>query len=180
MTRAARARRIAAAAAYGGGGIGMLGVTAYGVMQVEVRMARRWIGQPFPLTGPGGEGEYSAGSAPVSESISEAITLVMLGDSTSVGIGVDAPANTPGVRIAEGLAAISGRPVRLRVGGMSGSESSALPGQVAAVLDDVPFPHVAVIMIGANDVTHRIRPADAVRDLGACLLYTSPSPRDRS
>ncbi len=45
---------------------------------------------------------------------------------------------------------------------MVGSESSGLPSQVE-LLESAP--DLAVIMIGANDVTHRIKPADSVRAL---------------
>ena len=51
MSRASRARRIAAAAAFGGGGIGALGAAAYGVLVTEVKMARKLIGQPFGNAG---------------------------------------------------------------------------------------------------------------------------------
>jgi hypothetical protein len=44
-----------------------------------------------------------------------------------------------------------------------GARSSDLPGQVDAVEDHRP--DVAVIMIGANDVTHRVKPPTAVRHL---------------
>lgn len=44
-----------------------------------------------------------------------------------------------------------------------GAQSDDLPRQVALVLDEAPPPDVAVIMIGANDVTHRMPPAASVR-----------------
>jgi hypothetical protein len=49
MGRARRARKIAATAAYGGGGlaagIGALGAIGYGVLKVEAKVARRIVGQ---------------------------------------------------------------------------------------------------------------------------------------
>ena len=51
MGRARRATRIAATAAYGGGGLaaglGVLGLAGYGLLKVEARMARRIVGRPF-------------------------------------------------------------------------------------------------------------------------------------
>ena len=50
MGRARRARKIAATAAYGGGGlaagIGALGALGYGVLKVEAQIARRIVGSP--------------------------------------------------------------------------------------------------------------------------------------
>jgi lysophospholipase L1-like esterase len=162
MSRATRARRIAATAAFGGGGLGALAGAAYGLIKVEVGLARRWIGQPFGDARPEGDGVYGAGPG-------EPIRFAMLGDSSSVGLGVDDPSQTPGAVMAAGLAAITGRPVRLTTAGIVGAESTDLPGQVADLLADCPAPDVAVIMVGANDVTHRVRPAVAVRALDAAV-----------
>ena len=162
MSRATRARRIAATAAFGGGGLGAIGAAAYGVLAAEARLARRWIGQPFGENGPGGDGVYGSGPG-------EPLVLAMVGDSSSVGLGVDRPEQTPGAVIATGLAAITGRPVRLRIIGVVGAESSHLPAQVDGLLGELPFPDVAVFMVGANDVTHRIKPAEAVRALDAAV-----------
>jgi lysophospholipase L1-like esterase len=157
VSRAGRARRIAAAAAFGGGGLGALGAAAYGVLFTEVRIARRVIGQPFGSHGPGGDGVYGAGpGAP--------IVLAMLGDSTSVGLGTDDPSESPGVVLAQGLAAIAGRPVRLVNAGAVGARSEALDAQSRDLLEETT-PDVAVIMVGANDVTHRTPAREAVRHL---------------
>ena len=64
MGRARRARKIAATAAYGGGGlaagIGALGAIGYGVLKAEARVARRLVGQPFDGS-PDDNGMYGAG-----------------------------------------------------------------------------------------------------------------------
>src|SRR5262249_58732418 len=88
---------------------------------------------------------------------------------SAVGLGVDVPDQAPGAVIAIGLAALTGRPVRLTVGAVVGAESSALDEQVDRVLAETASPAAAVIMIGANDVTHRIKPAAAVRALDAAV-----------
>ncbi len=161
MGRARRARRIAATAAYGGGGIaagiGAVGALGYGVLKVEARIARRLVGQSFDGA-PDDNGTYGAGSG-------EAVELVVLGDSSAAGMGADTANQTVGAIIANGVSALTGRPVILTNAAVVGSESSGLELQLANALDRVPRPHVAVIMIGANDVTHRIDKAVAVRHL---------------
>jgi lysophospholipase L1-like esterase len=158
MSRARRARRIAAAAAFGGGGLGVLGAAGFGLLVAEAKLARRMIGQPFGQAGPEVGEIYGAGPG-------EPLELGMLGDSSAAGLGVELPEQTPGVVIANGLAALSGRRVRLHRVAMVGAESSALAEQVERLLAEVGTLDVAVIMIGANDVTHRVRPATAVRAL---------------
>jgi lysophospholipase L1-like esterase len=161
VSRAAQARRIAAAAAFGGGGIGALAGAGYGLLAVEARLARRWIGQPFGEA-PGAGGTYGAGSG-------RPLELAVLGDSSAAGLGVDSGEQTPGAILASGLAAVSRRPVHLTCVAVVGAESGDLDEQVDRVLQHVPAPDVAAVMVGANDVTHRVRPADAVRALVAAV-----------
>ncbi|HST81355.1 MAG TPA: SGNH/GDSL hydrolase family protein [Kineosporiaceae bacterium] len=162
MSRASRARRIAAAAAFGGGGIGALGAAAYGVLLTEVRMTRKLIGQPFGNAGPGGEGIYGVG-------LGAPIQLAFIGDSTAVGLGVDHPWQTPGAVLASGLAEIAQRPVQLRIDAKVGGKSDLLDEQAARLLAGDPIPDAVVVMVGANDVTHRSPTAVAVRGLDAAV-----------
>jgi lysophospholipase L1-like esterase len=67
------------------------------------------------------------------------------------------------VLIASALTELAERPVRLVRLAVSGSTSARLAAQVELALAEKP--DVAVIMIGANDVTSRARPADSVRNL---------------
>ena len=46
MSRASRARRMAAAAAYGGGGLGLIVSACWGLLLGEAKLARRWVGPP--------------------------------------------------------------------------------------------------------------------------------------
>ncbi|MGR6914531.1 SGNH/GDSL hydrolase family protein [[Actinomadura] parvosata] len=154
MARAAR--RIATAAALGGGGLTALGATAYGLLIAEGLLARKAIGQPHGLDGPPSDGVYG-------EFPGEPIKMAMLGDSTSVGLGVTDPAKTPAVLLANGLAAVAERPVRLVVAGKSGAPSAELAGQVDVAL--AMEPDVAVIFVGANDIITQTPPAIAVRHL---------------
>ena len=161
MGRARRARKIAATAAYGGGigaaGIGVLGLVGYGVLKVEVQLARRIVGQPFDGA-PDDDALYGAG-------LGKPVQLLLLGDSSAAGMGADTAQQTVGAIIANGVSALSGRPVRLTNVAVIGAESLGLDVQLATALDEVAQPDVAVILIGANDVTHRIDKSVAVRHL---------------
>ncbi len=162
MGRVRTARRIAAAAAFGGGGIAGLGAAGIAVLAAQAKMARRGIGAPYGRQGPQPERRYGSG-------LGTPIELAVLGDSTSVGLGVEDPAHAPGAVIAAGLAALSGRPVQLTVVGVVGSESGHLDGQIDRLVEQVAAPDVAVIMVGANDVTHRLKPAVSVRALDGAV-----------
>src|SRR3954466_6403895 len=162
MSRASSARRIAAAAVYGGGGLAGLGIAGVGGLLAQARGARRAIGQPFGNNGPDGSGLYGHGPG-------EPVELAMLGDSSVVGLGVTDPRHTPGAVLAGGLAALSRRPIRLTVVGVVGAESRDLDEQIDRLFAVTPLPHAAVIMVGANDVTHRLRPSEAVRCLALAV-----------
>ncbi|MEV4803559.1 SGNH/GDSL hydrolase family protein [Nonomuraea sp. NPDC049421] len=155
MARAAR--KIATAAAFGGGGLTALGATAYGLLIAEGLLARKAIGRPHGLDGPPSDGVYGA------DFPGEPIRMAMLGDSTSVGLGMTDPARTPAVLLAGGLAAVADRPVELKVVGKSGAPSAELAEQVDAALP--MSPDLAVIFVGANDIITQTPPATAVRHL---------------
>ena len=156
MTRARVARKIAMAAAYGGGGLGVLSAGAFGLIRAEAALARRAIGEPTG-TPPDADGLYGV------HHDAEPLRMVILGDSSACGLGVDHPHQTPGAMLAAGLAECADRPVQLTGVGVVGARSSDLSGQVEQIADRRP--ELAVIMIGANDVTHRVRPPAAVRHL---------------
>lgn len=74
--------------------------------------------------------------------------------------------HTPGALLASGLAAVSERPVDLRNVAQPGARSDDLERQVSLLLADPSrVPDVCVIMIGANDVTHRMPATQSVRCL---------------
>lgn len=155
MSRAARARRIAARAAYGGGGaVGVAGGTV-AVLKGQAMLARRRVGlptaEPFAVDGRYGRRR----GAP--------IRLVFLGDSGGAGLGADAPSDTPAVVVAEGLAAVSRRPVDLTNLAVVGAQTGDVHVQVERAL--ALAPHVAVVVVGANDVTHAVAPRTSVRHL---------------
>lgn len=171
MSRARVARRIAAGAAYGGGGIGLLGAAAVGVVLAEVQLAKRSVGNSGEHTGPPrADGRYGWGYADRPD-CAEPLRFAMLGDSTAAGQGVHRARQTPGALLAAGLAAVAERPVELRNVALPGAQSDDLDRQVASILSDVSswVPDVCVVMIGANDVTHRMPATRSVRHLSAAV-----------
>jgi len=146
-------------------GAGVAGATTAGVaaglfalLKGEALAARRRVEQHTPVDDPPtGNGIWGEGSG-------EPIVLAIMGDSSAVGLGVDDVTETPGVLVAAGLSRLARRPVRLVRVAISGAESRHLDEQASDVLPEKP--DVAVIMIGANDVTARTRPQVACRYLG--------------
>ena len=161
MTRARIARRLAAGAAVSGGGLGLLGAALYALLAEEARAARRKVeARTAKDDPPSGDGIYGRGRG-------EPIVLAVLGDSSAVGLGVERAAETPGVLIAAALTEVAERPVRLVRLAVSGAESAHLDEQVERALPE--HPDVAVIMVGANDVTTRTKPAVSVRHLAQAV-----------
>ncbi len=152
-----RRRRIARYGAVGSGSVGLLGVFGWTLLWGEAKLARRAI--PILAGAPYADGVFGAGDGPLTR-------LAMLGDSSGCGVGADSPAETPGAILAATLAgdlAAVGRGVLLEVAAVSGARSADLSAQVTRVL--LQPPHVAVISIGANDVTHWVPPATAAAEL---------------
>jgi lysophospholipase L1-like esterase len=157
VTRASRARRLATGAVYGGGGVGLAGAALVTLLRTEARAARRTVqSHRTQADPPTGNGVYGRGPG-------TPLVMVMLGDSSAVGLGVETAAHTPGVLVASALAELAERPVRLAKFAVSGATSSRLGAQVGPALAE--HPDVAVVMIGANDVTSRARPATSVQQL---------------
>lgn len=157
---AGRAAVGTAASAAAGAALAGLG---YGLIQVEGRIARRIVGNPFDGA-PDDDGTY--GAAP-----GEPVELIVLGDSTAAGMGADNRYQTVGAILATGLAAIMGRSVRLTNEAVVGAESADLSAQLSRVLARVDQPDVAVILVGGNDVTHRIDRATSVQHLERTVRY---------
>jgi lysophospholipase L1-like esterase len=158
VTRASIARRLATGAVVSGGGAGLIGAAFYALIQEEARSARRKVeARTAKDDPPSGDGVYGRGRG-------KPIVLAVLGDSSAVGLGVERASETPGVLIAAALSEIAERPIRLVRLAVSGAESVHLDEQVGRALQERP--DVALIMIGANDVTTRTKPSVSVRHLG--------------
>ncbi|MGN6723750.1 MAG: SGNH/GDSL hydrolase family protein, partial [Marmoricola sp.] len=96
------------------------------------------------------------------------IELLILGDSIAAGLGAEFPRETLGARLSRKLAKELHRSVRLRTAAIVGAESNRLPDQLAS-LPTRYRADVAVIVIGGNDVTHRIPVSESVRYLEDCV-----------
>src|SRR6476660_7826515 len=159
MGRVDRARRIATAAAYGGGGGVVLGAGVVGLLLGQAELARRTI-PPAEGDPPRCDGRYGSGDGPP-------VTLAVIGDSSAAGYGTSQPGETTGALIAQGLAEQLHRPVDLHCLAVVGARSPQLGPQVEAAL--AVRPDAVVILIGGNDVTHRTRIPHAVAHLLAAV-----------
>src|SRR3954452_25563843 len=166
MSKASVARRIASSAAYGGTGVVGVGLGTYVLLRVEASIARHRVGSttevPFVV-----DGMYGRSGRLASPASAPPIRMLMLGDSGAAGLGAADPADTPAVVVATGLGGVASRPVELRNIAVVGAMSSELDGQLDRLAEAAPdwMPDVAVVMIGANDVTHQVLPAASVRHL---------------
>jgi lysophospholipase L1-like esterase len=157
VTRTATARRLATATVYGGGSVALGGVALAALLREEARAARRKVeARTSKDDPPSGDGIYGRGRG-------KPLVFAVLGDSSAVGLGVERAAETPGVLIAAALTELAERPVRLVRLAVTGAESRELDEQVDRALTE--HPDVALIMIGANDVTTLTKPAVSVRHL---------------
>ncbi|WP_322411838.1 SGNH/GDSL hydrolase family protein [Microbacterium invictum] len=126
-----------------------VGVGVPRALRRQAAIARRRIGKPL------GEQARDADRVWRRRLEGDPIELVILGDSIAAGLGADRPKETLGARVAKGVGAAARRPVRLRSVAVVGSESSALPAQIERIPSDLR-PDLAVIIVGGNDVTHRV------------------------
>lgn len=157
MGQAGAARKLASAAAYGGGGLSLLGAGLYGVLTAEAKWAKKTIGEMRKEPPPDATGWYGRGRP------GPAVKIALLGDSSAAGYGVERVEETPGALLASGVAERADRRVHLRSFAVVGARSADLEGQVDRALPTRP--DVAVVLIGANDVTHLVSPASSVGHL---------------
>ena len=140
--------------------VGLVGGVAaggHGLLRRQATGARALIGKPL------GE-EALVADRTWKKKYGDRVDLLVLGDSLAAGLGAETARTTLGARLARALARSTRRAVRLRTAAVVGSESSDLPAQ----LDGLPAayrPHVAVVLVGGNDVTHRVPVATSVQHL---------------
>jgi lysophospholipase L1-like esterase len=145
---------VVAAAALGARGF------RYGIRELLHRQAdaaRRMIGKPLGEVALDADKKYK-------KKYGATIDLLVVGDSIAAGLGAEVPKETLGARLATRLAKATGRSVRLKTVAEVGAESSMLAGQLAR-LPAAYRPALAVIVVGGNDVTHRVPVAESVRHL---------------
>ena len=137
------------------------GFVARVVLQRQASAARRAIGVPL------GE-EVHVADKTYKKKYGDPIDLLLLGDSIAAGLGAEKRKRTLGAELASRLAKRTRRSVRLLTAARVGSETSAVPAQLEDLPDDYTA-HVAVVIVGGNDVTHRVRTSESVRHLTQVL-----------
>ena len=125
-------------------------------------MARRRIGKPL------GEIALDADRVWRPKLGGTPVELLMVGDSIAAGLGAERPKDVLGARIAKSVAGFLQRPVRLRTAAQVGAESQDLARQIDR-LPESYRPDVAVVIVGGNDVTHRVPVASAAADLADAI-----------
>ncbi|MET0673315.1 MAG: SGNH/GDSL hydrolase family protein [Microbacterium pygmaeum] len=159
MSSSTRAATIAGTAALA---VTAVALVARTTLTRQAAIARRRIGKPL------GEDAIDADRVWRRAYEGEPLELLIVGDSIAAGLGAERRKDTLGGRLAKGLAARMHRPVRLRTVAVVGAESSTLPAQ----LDTLPGDYradVAVIIVGGNDITHRIPVSVSVRYLDGAI-----------
>ena len=131
------------------------------LLRRQAAVARRLIGKPLGEEALDADKKYK-------KKYGATLDLLLVGDSIAAGLGAELPKETLGARLATRLAKATHRTVRLRTVARVGSESSMLAAQLAT-LPASYRPDVAVIVVGGNDVTHRVPVAESVRHLEAAI-----------
>jgi lysophospholipase L1-like esterase len=154
-----RPRRAAATALIGSGAT----ITGfYGFLIGEAMLARRAIGTSDERP-PSPDGVYG------DDLPGRPIRLLVIGDSAAVGYGMTSADATPPAMLGLGLAHVMDAPVEVRSRAVVGAQTSELMQQIAEV--DGWEPHVAVIVVGTNDVTHQVPPSTSARQLGDVVRH---------
>lgn len=136
----------------------------YGLIAGEVAFARRRIGTTDEVP-PKPDGVYGI------DMPGTPVRLLMLGDSTTVGYGMHSADATPPALAAIGMSHLIDRPVDVRSFAVVGARSTHLIDQITEAFNaendewDGQHADFAMILIGANDVTHSIPRAVAARQL---------------
>ncbi len=158
MTRTWRTLAVTTAATVAAGsGAGTASWATYRLLMAQAQAARSMIGRDSAKP-PEADGVYTAGCGapePWRGGVHADIHLMIFGDSTAAGVGCRSPEEVPGLRIARSLAEASERRIRLSTKAISGATSKGLAGQVDAMFVAGLPPDVAVILVGANDVTKK-------------------------
>lgn len=128
----------------------------------QATAARAVIGKPLGESAPEADRTYGAGAG-------RPVDLLVLGDSVAAGLGSDRPKHTLGGGLARRVAKRTGRAVRLHTAAVVGAETSDLADQIDSLPDDYAA-HVAVVVVGGNDVTHRVPVERSVAQLVRAVL----------
>lgn len=159
MTPGVSRRAAARGVAWGGGGLAGALAASLGVLVAQARAARRAIG-PQRVVPPYQDGRFGPTTG-------TSVRLALIGDSVAAGLGAQTSADTVGGVLVRGVAAATGRPVNLVNHAVVGARTADLDRQVTRCLS--VRPHVAVIIVGANDVTHLVPLARSIDHLAAAV-----------
>lgn len=134
----------------------------YVILIAQALLARRRIGTTTDRP-PSGNGLYGH------ELAGEPIHCLLLGDSTMVGYGMRTLDQTPSALIGIGLSHVLGLPVQIRNESVVGARSSDLQSQIDAAVDEDHKPQIAIILVGANDITHQVPAKRSARRLAGAV-----------
>ncbi|MDQ3156639.1 MAG: SGNH/GDSL hydrolase family protein [Actinomycetota bacterium] len=164
----ATSRKIATTAALGSGAVA---TSIFGLLFSESALARRTIGttddRPPSADGMYGDADHLGGAT------GEPISCLILGDSAAVGYGMTRANATPPGMVGLGLAHLLDCPVQITSVAVVGAQTSDLDAQIDLGLRAKP--DVALIVIGTNDVIHRVLPGESARRLTAAVRRLSES-----
>lgn len=135
-------------------------VGTYGILIGQALWARRRIGTTTDRP-PSGNGVYGV------EMPGEPIRCLLLGDSLMVGYGMKSIDQTPSALVGLGLSHVLDTPVHIHNESVVGARSGNLPDQIAAAGDYRP--QLAIILVGANDITHQVPAKRSARRLAAAV-----------
>jgi lysophospholipase L1-like esterase len=133
------------------------GIGVRHLLQRQAAAARAIIGKPLGEVAPDADRRYK-------KRYGDPIQLLVLGDSIAAGLGAEDGRGTLGARLAKKVAKATHRSVDLTTGARVGSESSQVMAQVEA-LPSAYRADVAVVVVGGNDVIHRVPVAESVTHL---------------
>jgi lysophospholipase L1-like esterase len=143
-------RSVARTGLYAAGRVAALGAASFAVLAVEAKFAARTINGAHLPPPPNPTGVYGRDLA------GPTITVALLGDSSAAGYGMTDAESTPGAVLARGVSDRTGRRVEFHDLSIVGAISAELDRQVDQAV--ALGAQVAVILIGANDVVHMVRP----------------------
>jgi lysophospholipase L1-like esterase len=132
----------------------------WGVVFGEILVAKRAIGVTDDRP-PRADGVYGE------DLPRDPVRLLVLGDSAAVGYGMSRADATPPAMLGIGLTHVLAEQVEVRSEAVVGAVTSDLREQIEAAGDFEP--DLVVIIIGTNDVTHRVPAYQSVRLLGAAV-----------
>ena len=123
--------------------------------------ARRIIGKPLGDEAPVTDRTYK-------KKYGNLLDLLVLGDSIAAGLGAESSKHTLAAHVAKRLARSTHRAVRVHTAACVGAESSMLRAQLADLTPGYRA-DVAIIVVGGNDVTHRVRTTVSQRHLAEAI-----------